>query len=119
MQFKSVRSLFASSAKRSIAPVALSAAVLALPSFGFATTFVPVNSGNTGLSNTDAFGTAYYPTSATNVDTGDPTVPAPITTVYTQASDTPGTNGANALLFDVTGSSTSYTVPTNSASNPN
>ncbi len=106
MQSKSVRS----SSKTWVKKFIFGATFLA-PALSFAgLSIAPVSSGNTALSNTDSSATAYYPITSTNVDTGDSTVPPTVPTV-TQTTDS---TGANALRFNITAGSTSYTAPTGS-----
>jgi hypothetical protein len=69
-----------------------------------------VGPDNTTLNNGDNVGTAYYPASSTGRDGGDATV-APLVPTTNQATDT---SGSQALRFNVTADTASYTAPSGS-----
>jgi hypothetical protein len=107
MQYKSVRSSSKAGFKVSVSLTAVSLGSLLFTSLGWAAmTVTPVGPTNVALTNVDSTGTAYYPTTSTNVDLGDDSVPRPVPTT-TQANG----SGTDALLFNVTATTASYTPP--------
>lgn len=114
MQYKSVRSSSKVWFKKSISQTALSLAALTLSAAlfaqsGWAMTITPVKQDNTSLTNMDATGTAYYPSSTATspLDSSDDAVPLVVPTTN-QATDT---SGAQAMLFNVSATTASYSPP--------
>lgn len=118
MQYKSVRSSSKSGFKNSVSLAAVSFGALLFAGSSWASlTVTPVRSSsdNTSLTNVDGTQTAYYPsvdpaTVSTVVDTNDPVVPPNVPTA-TQVSNP---SASDALVFNLTATTASYTAPSGS-----